>query len=102
MASSFSACNINVSINQSRLWRLVTYLSDLGRVEVDLGWAHGWHGNEFEIGLAAELACKPKERLLKVVVALGTDVVVLQVLFAVEGNVLGLDLAILDVHLQAM
>lgn len=48
-----------------------------------------------------ELACKVQERLLVVVVALCTDLVVLQVLLAVECHLLGLDLAVLDVHLVA-
>lgn len=46
-----------------------------------------------------ELAGQPQERLLKVVVGLGRDIVVLQVLLPVECDLLGLDLAILDVHL---
>jgi hypothetical protein len=44
---------------------------------------------------------KPKERLLKIVVGLGRDVVVLKVLLSVEGDGLGLDLALLDVDLVA-
>ena len=48
-----------------------------------------------------ELACKPQERLLKVVVALCRDVVVGKVLAAVEGDGLGLDLAVLNVGLVA-
>jgi len=45
-----------------------------------------------------ELSCEPKERLLEVVVGLGRDVVVLQILLAVEGDSLGLDLALFHVH----
>ena len=48
-----------------------------------------------------ELAREPEEGLLKVVVGLGGDVVVLQVLLPVEGDLLGLDLALLHVHLVA-
>ena len=44
---------------------------------------------------------QPKEGLLKVVVGLGRDVVVLEVLLAVEHDGLGLDLAVLDVDLVA-
>lgn len=44
---------------------------------------------------------KPKERLLKIVVGLGRDVIVLKVLLSVEGDGLGLDLALLDVDLVA-
>ena len=45
--------------------------------------------------------CKPQERLLKVVVGLGRDVIILKVLLAVEDDGLGLDLPVLDVHLVA-
>ena len=43
---------------------------------------------------------QPEEGLLKVVVALGRDVVVLQVLLPVEHDGLGLDLPVLDVNLD--
>lgn len=46
-----------------------------------------------------ELPRQVEERLLVVVVALRRDLVVLQVLLPVEGDLLGLDLAILDIHL---
>jgi hypothetical protein len=45
-----------------------------------------------------ELAREPEEGLFEVVVALGGDVVVLDVLAAVEADVLGLHLAILAVQ----
>ena len=51
-------------------------------------------------GLVADkLSCEPQEGLLEVVVGLGGDVVVLEVLLAVEGDGLGLDLALLDIDL---
>lgn len=53
----------------------------------------------YQSGVADKLACKPEERLLEVVVGLGRDIVVLEVLLAVEGNSLGLDLALLHVDL---
>lgn len=46
-----------------------------------------------------ELASKPEEGLLKVVVGFGRDIIVLEVLLSVEGDLLGLHLAVLDVHL---
>ena len=49
--------------------------------------------------VADQLPCEPQERLLEVVVGLGGDVVVLQVLLAVEGDGLGLDLALLHIDL---
>lgn len=51
--------------------------------------------------VADQLSGEPQERLLEVVVGLGRDVVVLQILFAVEGDGLGLDFALLHVHLVA-
>jgi hypothetical protein len=51
--------------------------------------------------VADEFPGEPEERLLEVVVGLGRDVVVLQVLLAVEGDGLCLDLALLDVDLVA-
>jgi hypothetical protein len=53
----------------------------------------------YELGVADKLASEPKEGLLEVVVGLGRDVVVLEVLLAVEGDGLGLDLALLHVDL---
>jgi hypothetical protein len=42
-----------------------------------------------------------QEGLLKVVVGLGRDVVVLEILLPVEGDGLGLDFALLDINLVA-
>jgi hypothetical protein len=49
--------------------------------------------------VADELASEPEEGLLEVVVGLGRDIVVLEVLLAVESDGLGLDLALLHVDL---
>lgn len=51
--------------------------------------------------VADELPGEPEERLLEVVVGLGGDIVVLEVLLAVEGDGLGLDLALLNIDLVA-
>ena len=60
----------------------------------------GENQNKAYKGLVAdELSCEPQEGLLEVVVGLGGDVVVLEVLLAVEGDGLGLDLALLDIDL---
>lgn len=53
----------------------------------------------YQTRVADQLAAEPQEGLLEVVVGLGRDVVVLEVLLAVEGDGLGLDLALLDVDL---
>ena len=55
----------------------------------------------YELGVSDELSCEPEERLLEVVVGLCRNVVVLEVLLAVEGDGLGLDLALLDINLVA-
>jgi hypothetical protein len=55
----------------------------------------------YEGSIADELAGEPEEGLLEVVVGLGRDVVVLEVLFPVEGDGLGLHLALLDIDLVA-
>ena len=56
-------------------------------------------GKTYEGVVADELASEPEEGLLEVVVGLGGDIVVLEVLLAVEGDGLGLDLALLHVDL---
>ena len=49
--------------------------------------------------VANKLACQPQERLLKVVVGLGGDVVVLEILLSVESDGLGLHLSLLYINL---
>jgi hypothetical protein len=56
-------------------------------------------GLSYKSLVADEFPGEPEERLLEVVVGLGGDVVVLEVLLAVEGDGLGLDLALLHVDL---
>lgn len=58
-------------------------------------------GKAYESRVTAKFARKPKEGFLEVVVRLGRDVVVLQVLLPMEGDSLGLDLALLDINLVA-
>lgn len=67
--------------------------------EAETGAVH--RSGAYQSGVADKLACKPEERLLEVVVGLGRDIIVLEVLLAVEGNGLGLDLALLHVDLVA-
>jgi hypothetical protein len=55
----------------------------------------------YQSSVTDELASEPEERLLEVVVGLGADIVVLQVLLAVECDGLGLHLALLDINLVA-
>jgi hypothetical protein len=51
--------------------------------------------------IADKLAREPEEGLLEVIVGLGGDIVVLQILLAVEGDGLGLDFALLHIDLVA-
>ena len=46
-----------------------------------------------------QLPRQPKERFLKVVVRFGRNIIILQVLLSVEGDLLGLDLTVLDFDL---
>lgn len=59
----------------------------------------GGEGCTYQLRVADELASEPQEGLLEVVVGLGGDVVVLKVLLAVEGDGLGLNLALLNIDL---
>lgn len=56
-------------------------------------------GRTYQLRVADKLAGEPEERLLEVVVGLGRDIVVLEVLLAVESDGLGLDLALLHIDL---
>lgn len=49
--------------------------------------------------LPGKLPCKVKEGLLKIIVALGRYLIVLQILLPVEGNLLGLNLPVLHINL---
>lgn len=53
----------------------------------------------YQLGVADQFPGEPQEGLLEVVVGLGGDIVVLEVLLAVEGDGLGLDLALLHINL---
>ena len=76
-------------------------LSHQGRIDLDNGWGQGGRLDELQVGVAGEHASEPDEGLLKVVVGLGRDVVVLEVLLSVECDLAGLDLALLHVDLVA-
>jgi len=66
-------------------------------VDLDLGRSEGNLSDELQSLVANKLASEPQERFLEVVVRLGRDVVVLQVLLAMEGDGLGLDFALLNI-----
>jgi hypothetical protein len=55
----------------------------------------------YQSRVSDELSRQPQEGLLKVVVGLGRDIIVLEVLLAVESDCLGLDFALLHIDLVA-
>jgi hypothetical protein len=68
-------------------------------IKVDFDWGKHWCLNKNEVGVVSETAEEPDEGFLKLVVTLGRDVVILQVLLSVEGDLLSLNLAVLDINL---
>ena len=66
---------------------------------VSLSSLHDLYSLPYQGLVANKLSGEPEEWLLKVVVGFGGDVVVLEVLLAVEGDGLGLDLALLYINL---
>lgn len=68
-------------------------------VNLDLRRSQSWGGNELQLRVTNQLTGQPKEWLLEVVVGLGRNVVVLQVLLSVESDGSSLDLTLLDVDL---
>lgn len=80
---------------------LLLVLGEEGLVDLDLRGREGEAGDELKGLVADEFPGEPEEGLLEVVVGLCRDVVVLEVLLSVEGDGLGLDLALLHVDLVA-
>ena len=68
-----------------------------GDVDVSGGQERGL--DEMQGRIVDHSSQKPHEGFLKLVITFGADVVVLQILLSVECDLLGLHLAILDVHL---
>mmetsp|Transcript_7456 Transcript_7456/g.19060 ORF Transcript_7456/g.19060 Transcript_7456/m.19060 type:complete len:218 (-) Transcript_7456:51-704(-) len=83
----------------AHLLQLLLVLRELVGVDRDLWRFERGRLDEGQVGVADELACEPQEGLLEVVVGFGRDVVVLEVLLAVERDLLGLHLALLHIHL---
>ena len=79
--------NIHLLGDQETKLQNVYYLFNLllpSWVHGDL-WGHeGGHGHELKVGVADQLPGQPEEGLLEVVVGLGGDVVILEVLLSVE------------------
>mmetsp|Transcript_81441 Transcript_81441/g.141411 ORF Transcript_81441/g.141411 Transcript_81441/m.141411 type:complete len:222 (+) Transcript_81441:167-832(+) len=69
-------------------------------VNLDL-WSLGILTDKLEVWLVCQAPGEPQEGLLKIVVATSTEIVILQVALPMELDVLGLDLAILDINFIA-
>lgn len=98
----FSALQIIILLgkrNSDGAVQLVGVLGHESGVDGNLWGSKGRGGNKLEGGVTNQLAGEPEEGLLEVVVGLGRDIVVLERLLAVEVNVFGLDLALLDIDL---
>jgi hypothetical protein len=102
-ASSWTYLQIGIVLIGQRhlggVLHLLLVLLKHSLVDLDLGRRKGGGGDEIKGLVADKFPGEPEERLLKVVVGLGRNVVVLQVLLSVEGDGLGLDLALLDIDL---
>jgi hypothetical protein len=80
---------------------LLFHLTKLLLGNHDLGGGEERGFNQGEVNVVDHATEQPDERLLELVVALGRDVVVLEVLLAVEGDLLGLNLAVTHVNFVA-
>jgi len=78
------------------LLELLLHISNLGLVDVDFGGL-GKLSDEIQLGLVHQSAGEPQEGLLEIVIGTGGKIVVLQITLAMELDVLGLDLSVLDV-----
>lgn len=67
------------------------------RIHLNFWWSKCGHGDEFEIGISNEFTSQIEERFLEVVVGLGGNIVVLEILLAMEGDALGFDFAVFHV-----
>jgi hypothetical protein len=84
-----SCCTLELFLVGLELLRVVLHLRGQQSEGLD----------ELAVGVSCQLAGNVKEWLLEVVVAFCGDIVVLEVLFAVEVDILGLDLSVFAVHL---
>ena len=79
----------------------MVHLSELVLGDGDLGRSEQWCLDQGQLSVVDHATEQPDEWLLELVVALGRDVVVLQVLLSVESDLLGLDLAVTHIDLVA-
>ena len=84
---SFICSRVNFSLNL----RLVSLINH------SLSRGENRRFNKHKVRIISQTTQQPNERLLKLVVRLSTDIVVLQVLLSVEGNLLGLNFSVFHV-----
>ena len=77
------------------------HLGELLSVDLDLTRSEKRSLDQSEVLVIDHATEKPDERLFELIVALGTDVVILKVLLTVEGDLLGLHLTVSDINLVA-
>lgn len=68
-------------------------------VDLNLGRSKGRCGDKLKLGIANQLSSQPQEGLFKVVIGLCGNVVVLEVLLAMESDRLCLDFTLFHVNL---
>jgi hypothetical protein len=68
-------------------------------INPDFRWSKSWRCYKLEIRETNQLASKSQEWFLKVLVALGRNVIVLKVLLAMKSNIFGHNLAFSDINL---
>jgi hypothetical protein len=80
---------------------LILDLFLLGSIDKKLGGGECRCLNEGQSTVISEATEQPDEGLVILIIALGRDIIILEVLLAVEGDLLSLDFAILDIDLVA-
>jgi len=97
-------------LHASGIFKLLVHVVDLLLINSDFRGLENWSLNEGQVGvtktainksahLPDKSAEEPDEGLFELVVRLGRDIVVLEVLLSVESDLLGLNLSVLDVNL---
>lgn len=74
------------------------HLEELVLGDDDLGGGEEGGLYEGKVGIVDHSTEEPDEGLLELIVTLGGDIVILQVLLAMEGDLLGLDLSVTDIN----
>ncbi len=64
-------------------------------IDLDFRRSQSRRGNEFQVWVASQLTRKPQERFFKVIIAFSRNIIVLQILFAMESDWLGLNFSFL-------